>query len=129
MSIRKRASGITLIGFLVMLVVVGFFAYMAMRLIPMYVEYMGVVKSMEEVRSEPGARNKSPAEIRRSLIYRFDTQYVDPAAVPPEAIQITRQGNAARLTVKYERRVPFIHNIELLATFEKSVSLSGEDDE
>ncbi len=49
MSIRKRSRGITLIGFLFLLAVVGFFAYLAMRLVPMYVEYMGVVKSMEQV--------------------------------------------------------------------------------
>lgn len=40
---RKRSRGITLIGFLMLLGVVGFFGYMAMRLIPMYSEYMGVV--------------------------------------------------------------------------------------
>lgn len=129
MSIRKRASGITLIGFLVMLVVVGFFAYMAMRLIPMYVEYMGVVKAMEQVRAEPNARNMSPPEIRRSLIFKFDSQYVESGAIPPESIIVTRQGAASTLRIRYERRVPFIHNIELLATFDKSVSLSGGDDE
>jgi hypothetical protein len=127
MSIRKRSSGITLIGFLFLLVIVGFFAYMGMRLVPMYVEYMGVVKSMEQLRAEPGSGNLSPEEIRRNLGFKFNAQYVEDSSVPPQAIQVIRQGNSTVLRIRYERRVPFIHNIELLATFDKSVSLSGGD--
>lgn len=122
---RKRASGITLIGFLILLCVVGFFGYLAMRLIPMYVEYMGVVKAMELVRTEPNAASLSPEEIRRSLSLKFTTQYVDDQAIPPQAIRITREGNASTLSINYERKVPFIYNLELLGTFEKSVSLSS----
>lgn len=128
MFFGKRSRGITLIGFLILLLVAGFFAYMAMRLVPVYVEYMGVVKSMEQVRAEPGSENRSPEEIRRSLSLKFNTQYVADDAIPPQAIQVIRQGNAQSLRIRYERRVPFIHNIELLATFDKSVNLSGGGD-
>jgi Tfp pilus assembly major pilin PilA len=127
MSTRAKSRGITFIGFIILLLVIGFFAYLAMRLVPMYVEYMGVVKAMEQVRSEPGANNRSPEEIRRSLSLKFDTQYVDSNAVPPQAIRVIREGNSQSLNINYERRVPFIHNIELLATFDKTVDLSGVD--
>ncbi len=123
---KKRSSGITLIGFMMLLCIVGFFGYLAMRLIPMYIEYMGVVKSMEQVRVEPGIASKSPEEVRRSLIYRFDTQYVDPDAVPPQSIQILRKGGAATLRIRYERRVSFVHNLDLIGSFDKSVDLVGE---
>ena len=129
MSNRKQMRGITLIGFLFLLIIVGFFGYLGMRLVPMYTEYMGVVKSMEQVRAEPGARNWSPEQVRRSLQFKFDTQYVESGAIPPEAIQVIRQGGSSTLRIRYERRVPFIHNLELLGTFDKSVSLSGADDE
>lgn len=124
---RKRSSGITLIGFLFLLLIIGFFGYLAMRLIPMYVEYMGVVKAMEQVRTEPNTANMSPEEIRNRLIFRFNTQYVADAAIPPQSIRIIRQGNASTLQVNYERRVPFVYNLELIGTFEKSVSLSAQN--
>lgn len=122
---RKRASGITLIGFLMLLGVVGFFGYLAMRLIPMYTEYMGVVKAMEQVRAEPNAANMSPEQIRRSLSLKFNTQYVSDDAIPPQAIRVIRQGGGQTLSVTYERRVPFVYNLELVGTFEKSVNLSA----
>ena len=40
-----------------------------------------------------------------------------------------RQGNAQTLRIRYERRVPFIHNLEILGTFDKSVNLSGGDEQ
>ncbi len=122
---RKRASGITLIGFLMLLCVVGFFGYLAMRLIPMYTEYMGVVKAMEQVKAEPNAANMDPAQVRSLLLLKFNIQYVDDNAIPPQGIRVIRQGNASTLSVTYERRVPFVYNLELVGTFEKSVNLSA----
>ncbi|PZQ16317.1 MAG: DUF4845 domain-containing protein [Rhodanobacter denitrificans] len=120
-----RQRGITLIGFLFMLVIVGFFAYLAMRLIPAYTEYMGVVKSMELVKNEPNSAQASPEEIRRSLMIKFDTQYVDSQSVPPQAITVLRQGGDATLRVAYEKRIPFAYNVDLVVSFDKSVNLGG----
>jgi hypothetical protein len=125
MKMRSRVRGITLIGFVIVLCVVGFFAYMAMRLIPMYVEYFGVLKSMEHVRSEPSSAQKSVDQIRRDMILEFDTQYVDEKSVPPAAIQVVREAGGATLRVAYEKRVPFLYNLDIVGKFDKSVSLNG----
>ncbi len=124
MNMRNKVKGITLIGFAIGLCVLGFFAYLAMRLIPMYVEYFGVVKTMEMVRNEPGASTRSLAEIRGDMSLKFDTQYVDEASVPPTAITLKKENGAATLRVAYEKRVPFMYNIDLIGTFDKSVGLT-----
>ena len=125
MKTRREVRGITLIGFVIVLCVLGFFAYLAMRLIPMYVEYFGVVKAMEQVRSEGNSSQKSIEEIRRDLSLKFDTQYVDDNSVPPAAIQLVRQGGASTLRIAYEKRVPFLYNLDIVGKFDKSVSLNG----
>jgi hypothetical protein len=122
---QRNVRGITLIGFLVMLCVAGFFAYIAMRLVPVYVEYFGVVKAMEMVKSEPGSAQRSVEEIRRDLSLKFDTQYVDDSDVPPQSIQLKREGGGATLRIAYEKRVPFMYNIDLVASFDKSVALKN----
>lgn len=129
MNMHRRVKGITLIGFVMLLCVLGFFAYLAMRLIPMYVEYFGVVKSMEQVRSEPGSATKSLDQLRRDLIFKFNTQYVDETAVPPQSITLKREGGGATLRVAYEKRVPFFYNLDLVGTFDKSMNLSGSGGE
>ena len=125
MNMQRNTRGITLIGFLMMLCVAGFFAYLVMKLVPMYIEYFGVVKAMEQVKNEPGAATKSLEEIRRELNVKFDLQYVDEKDVPPQAIQLKREGGAATLRIAYEKRVAFMYNIDLVATFDKSVNLTN----
>ncbi|MFI4970399.1 MAG: DUF4845 domain-containing protein [Lysobacterales bacterium] len=125
MNMHRKVKGITLIGFVIVLGVLGFFAYLAMRLIPMYVEYFGVVKAMEQERIEPGAAQKSLDELRRGLSFKFNTQYVDDSDVPPAAITLKREGGAATLRIAYEKRVPFLYNLDIVGKFDKSMSLTN----
>ncbi|MCK9538286.1 DUF4845 domain-containing protein [Dokdonella sp.] len=125
MKMIGKARGITLIGFLIGLCVLGFFAYLAMRLVPMYVEYFGVVKSMEMVRNEPNSAQKSIDQIRSDLSLKFNTQYVDDTSVPPSAISIKRESGGTTLRIAYEKRVPFLYNIDLVGKFDKSVRLTN----
>jgi Tfp pilus assembly major pilin PilA len=120
---KSKQAGITLIGFLVVLAVVGFFGYMAMKLIPAYSEFMGVTKAMTQVSTE-GVDGKSLDEIRRNLLFKMDFQYVDDATVQPQDITIERS-NGTELHVAYDKQIPFIYNIDFLVHFEKSVPLQG----
>lgn len=122
MRMNRKIGGITMIGFLLVLMVGGFFAYMVMRLVPLYVEYFGVVKSMEQIRMEPNSAQRSLSEIKRSLSLKFDVQYVDD--LPPKAITLRHEKGAVVLNIHYERRVQFVYNIDLVATFDKSVNLT-----
>jgi Tfp pilus assembly major pilin PilA len=125
MNAHRYTQGITLIGFLILLCVAGFFAYVVMKLVPVYVEYFGVVKSMEQIKDEPGAAQKSIEEIRRDLNVKFDLQYVDEKDIPPQAIQLKREATGPTLRIAYEKRVPFMYNIDLVASFDKSVNLTN----
>ncbi|WP_266182446.1 DUF4845 domain-containing protein [Dyella humicola] len=121
---KSRQSGITLIGFLVVLIIVGFFGFMAMKLIPAYTEFMGVNKAMNDV-ATGSMEGKTLDDVRRDLMKKMDFQYVDDATIKPKDITIKRQGNAAQLSVTYDKRVPFMYNIDFLLHFEKSVALQG----
>jgi Domain of unknown function (DUF4845) len=117
-------KGITMMGFVILLVILGFFAYAAMKLIPAYTEYFGVVKSMNLLRSEAGIENASVEEIRNKLNVQFDLQYVDEKNVPRQAIQLITQNGAHSLRIVYDRDLPFIYNVDLLVHFDKTVDLS-----
>ncbi|HBK57577.1 MAG TPA: DUF4845 domain-containing protein [Xanthomonadales bacterium] len=116
------ARGITLIGFVIVLAVVGFFAFMAMKLVPIYQEYMSVVSAMDALKTEAGIGNKSPPQIRDMLARRFDISYVE--SVKPENIKLSRSGEGYTLQIKYEVRKPFVYNIDIVVSFDRSVELS-----
>lgn len=126
---HRKVKGITLIGFVILLCVAGFFAYAAMRLIPAYTEYFGVVKAMDQESKEPGVAQKSLDQLRRDLSFKFNTQYVDEENVPPQAISAVRDNGKAILRVAYERQIPFMYNVDLLVKFDHSVNLTNNTGE
>lgn len=127
MQNQQRIRGITFISFLIVLAVLGFFAYSAMRLVPIYIENDGVKKSQDLVANEPGANQKTVEQVRNDLSMKFSIQYVDDTSIPPQSIQIIRQGGGATLRIAYQRRVNFAGNVDLLVSFDRSVPMAGFD--
>ncbi|QEE24890.1 DUF4845 domain-containing protein [Rhodanobacter glycinis] len=121
---KSKQAGITLIGFLIVLIVVGFFGFMAMKLVPAYSEYMGVVKAMNQEATN-GVDGKTLDSIRRDLSYKFSMQYVDDGTITPSDITITHVNGGNQLNIAYDKQMPFIYNIDFLVHFEKSVPLQG----
>lgn len=122
---HHKSKGITLIGFVIVLVVAGFFAYVAMKLIPAYTEYFGVVKSMDQLSKEPGVASKSLDQLRRDLGFKFSTQYVDEQNVPLSSVTAVRDAGKVILRTAYERRIPFMYNVDLLVSFDHSINLTS----
>ena len=89
MTGRKKQQGLTLLGFVMVLAVVGVFAFVGLKLFPVYSEYYSVVSDMKGIQAEPGVSSKSPAEIKKLLFRRFYVSYVE--SVKQENITVTRQ--------------------------------------
>ncbi len=119
----KKQQGLTLIGFVFILIIVGFFAYMAMKLVPAYAEYMGVVKAMNSLASEPDLATKSPEDIQRDLAFKGSFQYADDNVFSPQNIHIKNGPAGGTLQVKYDKDIPFLYNIDFLLHFDKTVPL------
>lgn len=124
-EIRRVQSGITLIGFLIVLIVLGFFAFLFMKLYPAYYEYYNVVTAMEAIKKEPAVARWSPADILKSLDKRMYINYVDEKFVNKRSFQLKKISGGYTLTVKYERREPVIYNLDYVAKFERTVQLGS----
>jgi hypothetical protein len=123
MAGKSRQGGLTLLGFIMVLAVVGIFAFVGMKLFPVYTEYYSVVTDMKGIQAEPGVASKSPAEIKRLLFRRFYVSYVE--SVKPENVTVTRQ-NGYNLRVAYEVRKPLAYNLDFVAKFDKTVDLTRQ---
>ena len=119
---KSRQSGITLIGFVIVLLVLGFFAFMGMKLVPSYIEYFGVKKAMTQIATN-GPNTQDLDSIRRDLMFKMGFQYVDDATIQPKDITLDRENNGAVLHVEYDKQIHFIYNIDFLLHFENSVQL------
>ncbi len=123
--LRARQSGISLIGFIIILGVVGIFAYLGMKIFPAYSEYYSVVSAMERLAKEPGSARSTPAELLGALDKQMYMNYVNDAHVNRRSFQIKRVGTGYTLSVKYEVREQLVYNLDYVAKFEKTVVLGS----
>ena len=71
---RPRERGATFLGIVIILLILGSALYAGIRLVPVYLEYTKVARSLEQVRDEHAAIDTNPALIRRSLERRWDVE-------------------------------------------------------
>jgi len=120
MKIRKQ-NGLTLIGFAIVLVLVVFFAYVGMRIVPLYLEYNAVVSALNELQKDPGAKSMSPEKIKSNIINRLWVSYASDN-VQRKHIRVTRS-DGVKVRVAYEVRRPLLGNIDLMLSFDRAVTL------
>lgn len=123
MRTMQSQKGITLMGFIVVLAVVGFFAFIIMRLFPVYSEYYGVLQGLKALQVEPGIAQKTPEQIKESLDRKLYISYV--TNVKKNNVKVTRKDGGYLVNVKYEVRGPLAYNLEYIASFDKTISLGG----
>jgi hypothetical protein len=122
----KRQSGITLIGFVIMLVIAAFFIYTAMKLVPAYIDYFNVAKAMNTVASQSESSGMSPEEIRRQLDTQQLSQYFADEDIAAGNVHVVNTANGgSTLKLSYDKKIPWIYNIDFLLHFEKSVPLQA----
>ena len=120
MNIRKQ-RGLTLIGFVLVLVLVVFFAYAGMRVVPLYLEYNALINAMNTLEEDPRAAKMSPKQIKNKLINSLWVNYATDN-IQRKHMKITRS-NVVKVRVAYAVRRDFIGNVDLIVSFERTVTL------
>ena len=118
---KQRQRGMTFLGILTILVILGFAFYMALRLVPVYLEYMEVARAMNQVRDEHAAIQTSAQMIRNSLERRWDVE--DIKRIGWKEIDISKTTDGFDVTASYEAEEPFVANVYLLVKFDKTVTI------
>ena len=113
---KRTQGGMTLIGFVIVLAVVGVFIYMGMKVIPMYSEYYAVKQALQGLAGEPGIADQSPAKIKDLFFRRLYISYAD--TVKSEHVKVVRKDAGYVMTVKYEVRKPLIANLDVVGKFD-----------
>jgi hypothetical protein len=125
-SMKRTQRGITLLGFIMVLGIIGFFAYVGMKLFPMYSEYYSVKSALKGMASDPAVANADPARIQDLFFRRMRIDYTQ--NVKPEHFKIQRADNGWRMDVQYEVRRPLMFNLDVVGKFHATQTLSRGGD-
>ena len=120
---RRKQGGITLIGFIIVAAVVGFFLYIGIKLFPMYSEYYAVKSALKSLAAEDGVGSYAPGKIQDLFFRRLYMSYS--ANVKKENFKIQRVDNGWQIDVNYEVRKPLVANLDVVGRFDASQQLTG----
>jgi len=118
---RHHERGVTFLGWMVILIPVGMVLYAGLRLTPIYLEYMKIARTLEQVRDEYSGEAVEGRALRSAIERRFDIE--DVRIIKRDDLKITKQGAGYTVEATYYDTVPFIANVSLLVDFSKVVTI------
>jgi hypothetical protein len=120
---RQHQQGMTFIGLLCILALAGAVVYAGVRLVPVYMNYMAIARTLEQVASEAKDDNPSPENLRNLIDRHFAIE--DPRVITTaKDVEITRdEGGGVQMHVDYDETVPYVANVSLSVHFDKTVKV------
>ena len=111
---RSKQRGITLMGTIVTLGILGFVGVMAAKLMPAYMEYFSVKKIFKTM--EQGGQTKGTV---RDIRYAYEklNGIEDVKSVRGDDLEITKHGGEAVVSATWSVRVPLVYNISACLDF------------
>jgi len=115
----RRQSGMTTLGLIILVVFIGLFAFAALRLTPIYLNYLKVAGVVNGVYEEFDSQNPTRNAIRISIRRRFGVESVD--VIKAKDVRISGVDGGFEVVAAYDHTAPFIANVFFTVRFDKRV--------
>jgi hypothetical protein len=115
----RKQRGITIMGVLVTLGVLGFCGVMAAKLLPAFNEYQSV-KKMLKTMEQSGKTKGNVRDIRRA--YETLNGIEDVKSVRGDDLEITKQGQDTIVSATWSAKVPMVANVNACIDFHVSTA-------
>jgi hypothetical protein len=115
---RDGQKGVTTLGFIILATFLGLFAFAAIRLTPVYLNYMKIVGVVDGVYNEFDGQRATRSAIRGSISRRFDVESV--GQITARDVTVTDVEGGIEVRAAYEHSTPFISNVSFTVHFDKS---------
>lgn len=114
-----RERGMTTFGFLILVSFIGLFAFAAIRLAPVYLNYVKVAGVLDGVYDELDNQNPTRGAIRTSINRRFEVESV--SVISSREIKVKSDSGGFLVVAQYDHTTPFVSNIHFTVRFDKEV--------
>lgn len=121
----KKQQGMSVVGIILLAVILGFSALMAMKIIPVYLEYFQVVKMLKSVQGDASLGQKGEGEIMSAISKRLSVMDNTMTRVKRDNFKVVRTPAGFEILVAYEVRIKMVGNFYGLAVFNTKAVLNN----
>jgi hypothetical protein len=116
MTARRRQSGMSMLGILIIMLMVGFFAMCVIRMTPGYLEYLSVKEIIAGIAMEVDPVKDDIRDIRRKIATIFNTNQI--YLLNPDDVEIYSKEGKTYIDANYEVRLPVMWRIDAVLKFD-----------
>lgn len=117
-----RQRGMTVIGMLLLIIVIAFVALIAMKVVPMYIQYFSIKSTIESIRKEPQLAQMGTQDIQNAIQKRFDIGYVD--NIQARDLKIRNERNGRVIDLIYQDERDLFYGLYILLKVNESIPLA-----
>jgi hypothetical protein len=122
MNAVKSQKGMSLFGVLLGLAVLAFVATTAMKLVPHYMDYWSLKKSIESVATDKSTEINTGGEFYSHVSRGMQVNNIRDLDLN-KVLSVTEEGNVFRAHLQYEKREPLIQNLDVVMKFDHNFSV------
>ena len=117
-----KQKGMGALGLLTTLTVAGFALMTLFKLVPMYLEYNTLRTIIDEVAASTSVKKSKNASIRTAIENQLMVNTVNDSITYKDfkIVSLNKSGSRKAISIDYEKRKPWIANLNLVAAFEHS---------
>lgn len=122
----QRQRGVTTLGFVCLVLLAVFFVYTGFKVVPPYAENRYIVSALRSLdRNNDDVFSMSNGEIREHIRRFYTVNNVRTEGASD--VDIDRRSSRVIVTIAYETRVPYFHNLDLVMSFNNQFDSSAPE--
>lgn len=118
--IDRHQQGISLVGLILVLAIIGAIAVFAMKVTPTVTEYFSIKKAIASIKATGG----SIPEMRAAFDRQAEVGYID--AINGKDLDIVKNGADADISFAYQKTIPLVGPVSLLIDYAGSTNNRGK---
>ncbi|HLF98756.1 MAG TPA: DUF4845 domain-containing protein [Methylococcaceae bacterium] len=124
MKSQRKQRGITFLGAVIVLSLIGFFAMLIIKIAPIYMEHAKIKSALENIEAQPDLVSKTKEDIIKMFESRLYINYVE--GFKRENILITKHGGYVKVEVIYDKTENIFGNLDVLVRFDDVIEVGTD---
>ena len=121
----RKQQGAGKMGLLFILAVLGGGVWLALKVVPLYVNNAKVANALENMKVQPGADKKNNAELQSDLTKRLGVEGIERITRETfkDYVTVERTATGYNMTIAYDDLVKITNDFYVMVRFKKSISV------
>ena len=111
---RRAQRGVTLFGLLTWAIVIGFVAYVGVRVLPTVNEYLTIQRAINRVAQDAPA---TVADVRKAFERQKEIEYAI-TSISGKDLEVTKENDRLVIRFAYDKEVPLVEPVFLLIKYQ-----------